>query len=359
MPLQTIQLENFRSYERRVFALDPGITLVVGPNASGKTNLLEGVYVLATTRSFRAKDVDLVRHEQDYFRLVGQTDEMELSLGFGQQESGARVKRVMHDSVKRSLVAHIGALSAVLFEPNDLSLLVGPPDGRRRYLDTILCQTDPAYMTALTTYRRVLKQRNSLLDRFATDAIKDQIFAWDVKLASTAGTIVEARKELITYLNNLIPDLYGRIAGTEQSFRLRYEPSVDGVDYGSSFLEALDTNLFRDLAAGFTTVGPHREDFSVKFKDSRMSTLASRGEVRTAVLALKLAEILYMEQQTGRKPILLLDDVFSELDKSRRTLLLTQLVGYQTIITTTDADHVRVDLPKNFTLIDMEVEGGR
>jgi DNA replication and repair protein RecF len=358
VPLSSIYLENYRSYSKDRFELNPGVTLVVGPNASGKTNLLESIYVLATTKSFRAKDSDLVAHNANYFRLVGEQGGSEVAFGYGTSGDKSRVKRVTHDGAHRSLVAHVGTITVVLFEPGDLSLLTGSPDGRRRYLDTILCQTNVEYMSALVQYKRVLKQRNSLLDRFAPEQIRDQIFAWDLKLSSAAAVLVEQRLALIAYLNTLIPELYGKIAGDSPAFELSYMPTADGSDYASAMLQKLDTNLLRDLAIGFTTIGPHREDFEVSFKQSSMSGVASRGEVRTAVLSLKLAEILYMERCSGKRPILLLDDVFSELDSMRRSQLLTQIDGYQTIITTTDADHILVDLPRGYTLVDMENRRG-
>jgi DNA replication and repair protein RecF len=338
MRLTGLELTNFRSYERAAFELHPDVTLVVGPNASGKTNLLESLYVLASTKSFRAKDRDLVRHEQDFYRIAAQAGEEEYALGFSMADGRAE-KKITHGGVKRTLVGHVGQIQVTLFEPSDLALPSGPPDGRRRYLDFILCQTDRTYLKTLQQYRRVLKQRNALLDGFDMERIREQIFAWDVKMAELACEIYERRQGLLEVLNEAIPLLYAEIAGAGELVELEYVPSVDGV-YAERFLETLARNLTRDLAAGFTTIGPHREDFKVRFKNNDITAVASRGEVRTVVLACKLAELQYAEARTGIRPVLLLDDVFSELDRDRRSFLLNRLRDHQTIITTTDADAI-------------------
>lgn len=350
MTINSIELTNFRSYEGVTFELHPAVTLVVGPNASGKTNLLESLYVLASTRSFRAKDRDLIRHEQDYFRIVAR-GEYEYALGVERTNASIR-KQVTHDGVKRSLVSHIGQLQVTLFEPTDLQLVTGAPESRRRYLDFILCQTDRAYLKTIHLYRRALKHRNTLLDGFEIGLIKDQIFTWDVQLAELAQEMYARRTRLLGALNASLPRLYGDIAGSQELVELEYLPSVEGESYGSAFLDALTRNLPRDLAAGFTTIGPHREDFAVTFKGSPVETVASRGEVRTLVLALKLAELDYAEKQTGVRPLLLLDDVFSELDRDRRGYLIERLAGHQTVITTTDADAVTREVAADHGLIE-------
>jgi DNA replication and repair protein RecF len=353
MKIEALELTNFRSYEQAVFELHPDVTLVVGPNASGKTNLLESLYVLASTKSFRAKDRDLIRHEQDHFRVAARDGELEYALGVS-TAAGPMEKKITHDGVKRTLVGHVGVIQVTLFEPTDLDLVAGPPEGRRRYLDFVLCQTDRTYLKTLQQYRRVLKQRNALLDGFDIEGIREQIFGWDVKLAELAVEVYDRRQRLLEVLNETVPGVYGEIAGAGEDVRLEYLPSVAGV-YADGFLDTLARNLTRDLAAGFTTIGPHREDFKVKFKNNDITAVASRGEVRTVVLAMKLAELGYAEAKTGVKPILLLDDVFSELDRSRRSFLLGRLEGHQTIITTTDADAITREFTTPHSIISTEV----
>src|SRR5580704_16930109 len=182
MKVGELVLANFRSYEQGSFLLHPAVTLVVGPNASGKTNLLESLYVLAVTKSFRAHDRDLVRHGQDHFRVVARADEVEYALGMSTAE-GSVTKKVTHDGAARPLVGHVGTLQVTLFEPTELELVAGPPEGRRKYLDFLLSQTDRAYLQTLQQYRRVLKQRNALLSNFEAGQIREQIFTWDLRLA--------------------------------------------------------------------------------------------------------------------------------------------------------------------------------
>jgi DNA replication and repair protein RecF len=356
MPLQSLHLTNFRSYSETEVPLSPAVTLVVGPNASGKTNLLESLYVLASTKSFRAKDRDLVRHGSDFFRIAAKSDKTEYAIGLRIHPN--LEKRVTHDGVKRPQVQHIGQIQATLFEPTDLELIAGSPKGRRRYLDYILSQTDRSYLRTLQAYQRVLKQRNALLEGFAVESVRGQIFSWDLQLSQLASEIFAERQRLIGYLNERLTPLYSDIAGETIPLRLTYISSIEDGDYGDIFLEALTKNLPRDLATGFTTIGPHREDFSVTFNDSDIMAVASRGEVRTLVLALKLAELTYSDEQTGIRPLLLLDDVFSELDHDRRTYLLQRLEGYQTVITTTDADAVVRELSVPHSIIYTGSEAG-
>ena len=357
MAISRIQLTNFRSYSDTEFDLDPSVTIVVGPNASGKTNLLESLYVLASTKSFRAKDIDLVAHGSDYYRISAQADDKAYSLAL--KVNPNTEKRVAHDGVKQSLIHHIGEIQATLFEPTDLDLISGPPERRRKYLDYILTQTDKNYNKTLIAYKRVLKQRNALLDGYDVNIIRRQIFFWDVQLADLASDIYQKRLNLITYLNNHLSKIYEEISGTLIPINITYLPSVISDDYSNGFLEALSNNIERDIGAGFTTIGPHREDFKISFYSNDITTIASRGEVRSVVLALKLAEVTYSHEKTGIRPLLLLDDVFSELDSMRREHLINSLNGYQTIITTTDADAVVKDLlvPHSIIYTDKDSKG--
>ncbi len=350
--LQNLSLTNFRSYPEASFELSPSVTVVVGPNASGKTNLLEAVYVLASTKSFRTKDHELMRHGQNHFRIVGNLADNEIALSYGIRD-GHQTKQVTYDGAKKTLVSHIGKLQATLFEPSDLELVTGAPEKRRRYLDYILCQTDRNYLKTLSLYKRVLRQRNSLLSTFDVVRIKDEIFTWDLKLSELAGQIKDRRSQLLDYLNDRAAGLYAQIAGESAELSFAYAPSVHGADYASAFLTELTRRLTADLAAGFTTIGPHREDFKVNFKNNDISAVASRGETRTVVLVLKLAELAYSQEQTGIKPLLLLDDVFSELDSGRRQYLMQHIADHQTIITTTEADTAK-GLNMDYTTIKTE-----
>ena len=331
-----LTLSNYRSYANHNFELHPVATVVVGPNATGKTNLLESLYVLANTKSFRVKDQELIKHGSDHFRIEATTPTAKIGLGFSTQPR--LTKQIDYDRVKRPLIRHIGTMPTVLFEPEDLQLLTGSPSLRRRYIDGILAQTSPDYRQALANYQRVLKQRNSLLERFDITAVKDQVFAWDLNLTTQAAAIVSARLALLGRLNQTASQLYRDVAGQAATLTFSYVPTIEFTnDYAEAFMTALVTNLPRDLGAGFTTIGPHREDFGLSFNGSNVAAVASRGEVRSVILALKLAELELLTRD-GATPLLLLDDVFSELDASRRQYLIGRLGDYQSVITTTDAD---------------------
>ncbi len=352
MALTSLNLVNFRSYRDESFEFGNGVTLVVGPNASGKTNLLESLYVLASTKSFRTRDPGLVCHNQDYFRIVGHFQDDEVTLSYGLQ-NGRSTKHASRNGAKQSLVSHVGSVQVTLFEPTDLELTSGAPERRRRYIDFILCQTNRAYLTTLSQYRKVLRQRNSLLSSFDTSRIKDEIFAWDVKLTELANEIYSRRLEFLNYLNQVAPDLYYDVSGELVKIKFEYQPSVGASDYAGNFLEELARRLTIDLAAGFTTIGSHREDFRVTFKSNDINSVASRGENRSVVLVMKLAELAYNEERSGIKPILLLDDVFSELDINRRKYLVKKVSDHQTIITTTEAEAIK-DIMGDYHLISTE-----
>ncbi len=336
--VQSVTLTNFRSYQERTFRFDTTVTVVVGPNATGKTNLLEALFVLATTKSFRAKDPELVRRGESFYRLSAETTHGSVAVGYQRTHTGTE-KRAMYEGVRAPLSQHLGRLQTVLFEPNDLQMVMGAPDLRRRYLDFILSQTDSNYLKTLQRYRRVLQQRNRLLAEWAGQ--ENELFAWNIKLAELAADIDSARRAVILHINRLAEAIYKDIAGSRESLALEYRGTAEQDDYASDFLAKLSQNLSRDIGAGFTTIGPHRDDFQIHFKDTGITSVASRGEMRTVVVVLKLAELRYIEERSGQSPILLLDDVFSELDESRRSYLITKLGTYQSVITTTDADTAR------------------
>jgi len=351
MAINHLTLQDFRSYTDKRFALDPGVTLIIGPNGSGKTNILEALYVLATTKSFRARDEALVRQGSDLFRVVVDSTDGEYS--FAYQKEPTITKKVTFDGVKKTLRGHIGNLPVVLFEPGDLQLLAGPPAARRSYIDTILCQTDPEYLLALNEYKRALRQRNALL-RDHSFVPADVLFAWNVQLAGPAVILRDKRQEFISYLQAKLPSLYASIAGKTHEIDIMYKSNPEAVVIDeSAMLEQFEKVAGRDASAGFTTIGPHRDDFIVMFDRHPIDARASRGEHRSVVLALKLAELEYQNEFARARPLFMLDDVFSELDSYRRGFLLKTIGDYQTIVTTTEADSLKdsgyytIDLGEN------------
>jgi DNA replication and repair protein RecF len=333
-----LRLQNFRSYTDSSFELSPGVNIIVGPNASGKTNLLEAVLVLARGGSYRAKDTDLIRFSKPWARLDSHSE-----------NSGQRTVKILSEPIpgkdyeidgkkfKRLSLQH--SLPVVLFEPTHLQLFSGGPERRRDYLDDLLEQTTPGYGALRRQYKRTLSQRNSLLKQ-ASQPNETQFFPWNVRLSQLAGQIVRARHGIAARINTEIPQLYKDLSKTNTGLTVEYGSRWPISSYESRFLSRLEHSLQDDRLRGFTSTGPHREDLIVLLDGHPVQEVASRGEVRTAVLALKIIELKIIEDARGQTPLLLLDDVFSELDGARRHALTDYLASYQTFITTTDADLV-------------------
>lgn len=331
-----LRLQYFRSYGDASFELSPGVNIVVGPNASGKTNLLEALLVLARGSSYRAKDSELVRFGRSWTRLdIDLGDGGRRTVKITREPTITKTYELDKKTFKRLSLPH--TLPVVLFEPEDLRLLSGGPERRRDYLDDLLEQTKPGYGTVRRQYRRALAQRNALLKRHGS---QNQIFPWDVRLSELAGQIVRARGSLVEELNNDIGKLYRKLSGTKVKVTAQYQNRWPADGYETKLLKELENSLELDITRGFTAAGPHREDLAVLFGGRAANDTASRGEVRTAVLALKIIELKIIEKLRETKPLLLLDDVFSELDGKRRHALTDYLAPYQTFITTTDADAV-------------------
>lgn len=332
-----LRLQHFRSYKDASFELNPGVNIVVGPNASGKTNMLEALLVLARGNSYRAKDSELVQFGRPWARLDGHlANGGQRTVKITREPNQNKNYEIDGKTYKRLSLSQ--SLPVVLFEPDHLRLLSGGPERRRDYLDDLLEQTTPGYGVLRRQYRRALSQRNTLLKQHANP--KTQIFPWDIRLSELGGQIVKNRHELAERLNKDAGKLYKELSGTKTKVILRYESQWPAEGYETKLLKHLETNLGTDKTRGFTSAGPHREDLIVLFDGRPAQETASRGENRTAVLALKIIELKIIEAARDAKPLLLLDDVFSELDGKRRHALTDYLASYQTFITTTDADAV-------------------
>ncbi len=335
--IDSLRLQNFRSYSDYTTEFAPGVNIIVGPNASGKTNLLEAVYVINRGKSFRVTDRDLIKHGESWSRIDATS---ESSKRTWKLENGTERpdKTIEIDGTLSKRITNKNSQPTTLFEPNHLRLLNGSPETRRTHLDQILSQTSQQFKTNLSKYNRALRQRNALLKQSGVK--KDDLFVWDVKLSEYGGYVNESRKELVEHINSKVSKNYSKIAKKKTKVHIEYSSSVADGDYKSSLLKKLQTSAQEDSFKGFTSIGPHREDFSVFFDGKDGSVAASRGESRTLVLVLKLIELKLLETELEEKPILLLDDVFSELDGGRRRALTEHISGYQTLITTTDAEAV-------------------
>lgn len=347
--LSNIRLRNFRSYRDASFEFDPGINIVVGPNASGKTNLLEAVMVATSGGSFRARDGDLLRFGMDWARLDANLAGHQRVIKL--KRDGERVDKqyeIDNDNLRRLVLER--TVPVVLFEPNHLQLISRAPDQRRDYFDDVLERTEPGYKSLLAKYRRSLAQRNALLKTDRNSAAK-QLFAWNVRLSELGEQIVKARLGLIEEFNKNLSRTYNKIAGGRAKVSLSYDSPLALGSYSSSLLAKLQKTEAEDFIRGFTGHGPHREDIVISLKKRPMAVSASRGEMRSIVLSLKIIELGLVEAARGQKPLFLLDDVFSELDAARRQHLVSALKDYQTLITTTDADAVVEYFSKDYNLI--------
>ncbi len=336
--ITSLRLQNFRSYKDASFEFDPNVNIIVGPNASGKTNLLEAIQVLANGRSYRAKDNELVKHRAPWARLDGYFDQQNRTVKLVDQTESTQ-KDFDLDGQRFKRLTLERTVPVVLFEPEHLQLVNRGPTTRREYFDDILERTEPGFKSLSAQYRRVLAQRNALL-KLPSSQAKQQLFAWDVRLSELGGKIATSRLKLVEAANKQLGRTYGKIAGKRTKVELVYEADADPLHYSSRLLKKLEASVDKDLARGFTGHGPHREDITIYINRQPAAATASRGEVRSLVLSLKVYELVLVEKARSQKPIFLLDDVFSELDGSRRRHLVEYLKDYQTIITTTDADAV-------------------
>lgn len=343
--ITVLRLQNFRTYKDTTLEFGSGVNIIVGPNASGKTNLLEAILVLCRGSSYRASDQELIAHNHEWARLDGQVLGQDRTVKIfelrGQKEyeiSGAKFKRL---TLARSV-------PVVVFEPNNLRLLTESPEHRRNFLDDIVEQTNPVFGEFRRKYKRALTQRNSLLKQNPSN---DQLFVWNIRLSELGAVVAENRLKFITENRENLKDLYSKLAGKKITVDMVYQTKITAKTYGSSLLQELEAKSSQDRERGFTSVGPHRDDLSLLIDGYPLAATASRGETRTMLLALKLLEIQTLELATNTKPILLLDDVFSELDGARRRTLTTHLQDHQSFITTTDADIVVQHFLDNCTVI--------
>lgn len=350
--IANIRLRNFRSYQDDSFEFAPGVNIIVGPNASGKTNLLEAILMLARGSSYRAKDNELVQFNKPWARIdIRLLNSSLRTVKLTPKELPPKNYEIDSKTYSRLSINH--TLPVVLFEPNDLMLLSGGPERRRNYLDDLLEQTTPGYGKLRRDYRRTLAQRNALLKRGAHN-LNTQMFPWDVRLSELAGQIVRARSKLVERLQKDLPKLYKELSKTSTKISVEYSSQWPAENYESHLLKKLTSSVQTDQQRGFTSNGPHREDLIIKFNGHPAQETASRGETRTAVLAMKIIELKIITEARDIVPILLLDDVFSELDGARRRALTEHLHDYQTFITTTDADIVLQHFTEHTNIIPLQ-----
>ncbi len=330
------RLQNFKSYLDSSFEFDNGINIIVGPNASGKTNLLDALYLVATGSSFKnTKDKSTqINYNKNWSRIdvISSNNQTRTLKIQAQNKPTIEIDKQIY---KRLPFAKKTAV--VMFEPNQLYQITTSPDQRRGLLDDIILKTDYGFNKLKNDYTRTLMQRNKLLKQ-PPGIVKQQIFAWDIRLSELASLYVAKRIALIERINQTSSEIYSSIAGKKYEFLLLYESKLLLHNYSSSLLSKLQQNLEIDCQRGYTGYGPHRDDVTMSINKKDIRNVASRGEARSVLITLKIIELKLLEEVYNQKPLLLLDDVFGELDGSRRKSLMEFISDNQTFITTTDAD---------------------
>ncbi len=337
--VKKLSVQNIRSHDKFVLKLSPTTTVITGSNGSGKTSLVEAIYISLQGTSFKGSDSEVLRHNSPWWRIDVEFDDyIKRTTTFDPSLISGRKKITVDDKVMYRLPAKFKH-PVVLFEPDDLRLLHGSPTRRRQFIDRFISQLDPLYSTILHKYERALKQRNNLLKQQYTTS--DELFAWNVTLSEYGAYIIEKRIAFIERINSQLNDAYNIIAKTNDVVTVHYSHTYIG-DIKQKLLNELTSHSERDAIIGFTSIGPHRHDVVFQFNYSPALAVISRGEVRTIVLALKFLEVDIIEQITNIKPIILLDDVFSELDDNRQKYLMDSQKG-QIIITSAHTPEVIKD----------------
>ncbi len=344
--IQKIRLQNIRCFGDDVFEFGPGTNLVIGQNGSGKTTILEAIGFFAFGGFISVKsDFLAVSHAQEVGRIEVFTDSKNASVAISGLQ---RISKIAQNKVKNSQL--IGFKKAVLFNPQTVEIVSASPAARRKEMDIVIAQKDSAFVTTLLEYRKVLKNRNSLLKMVAhAQTSSDALDFWDEKLDELSRRIYEARTIFIDYQNERIGDVYAKLSLRKGKSKIVYKPSCDYDRYA----EALVSSRDYDIVSGSTSVGPHRDDFGVLFDGYDIRNHASRGEQRLAALAIKNIQIDYLSENS-HKPALLLDDVFSELDHKRRESLIENIdPDCQIFISATDKAIIPAELFSGANLIDL------
>ena len=385
MYLDSLSLTNFRNYVSLELPLGPGTFILWGDNAQGKSNLLEAVYLLATTKSARASnDRELIgwgamddplpaARVTGELSREGERTRLDVGLVAERMEGAVEIsyslrKQTRVNGVPRRASDVVGTLNAVMFDPQDVDLVTGPPSSRRRYLDVTISQMNRDYLKALQRYARVLTQRNHLLRAIREGASQSsQLRVWNQPLIEEAVNIHVGRRRMLDETSKASTVIYGELTESDESFSLKYLPNPrelseigdeDEAAVGEVIRSRLEAMVDREIGQGVTVVGPHRDDVQFEVRGRDAGLYGSRGQQRTVVAALKLAEVSLLETNTGEGPILLLDDILSELDETRRRRVVDTVLGSeQAILTTTDLDRIDDGVRSRAKLI--KVEGGR
>lgn len=339
MIVESVNLENYRNYESLSMEFISGINILYGDNAQGKTNVLESIYLSGTSKSHRgSKDKEMIRfnQEESHIKVIINKNDVPYRIDMHLKKNKTKGIAINGIPIKKASEL-FGILNVVFFSPEDLSIIKNGPSERRRFIDMELCQLDKVYLFHLTQYNKVIGQRNKLLKDLSFKYDKElyaTLDIWDKQLVEYGNKIIQRREEFIKELDNIIHEIHGNLSGGKESVTLRYETNTTT----ESFAIDLQRNKEKDLKLKTTSVGPHRDDMGFYISDIDIRKFGSQGQQRTAALSLKLSEIEFVKNIIHDTPVLLLDDVMSELDSHRQNQLLNSLQGLQTIVTCTGLD---------------------
>ena len=342
MKIISLELENFRNYERLDLTFSDGVNIICGKNGAGKTNILESVYLTSLFSSPRtAKDKEMVRFgcEKATVRITVEKKFRRHTIAL--QIDPAGKKKVLADGIPMRRAAElIGILGVVFFSPDEMKLVKETPAERRKFLDVGLSQQQKAYFIALSRYNKVLKQKNNLLkDAWKSENIDDMLAVWDAQLSEYGAIVVEKRRRYISALDVLAGEAHFKLSGGKEKLKLGYDTplTAEGLDaLRAELYDKLEEAREKDKKLGYCTVGPHRDDIAIEINGLDGRKFASQGQQRTIALAMKIGEVGLFEKESGEPPVLLLDDVLSELDGERKKMLLSLAHGVQTLITCTE-----------------------
>ena len=338
MIIRSLKLKNYRNYDLLDMTFDPKTNILYGDNAQGKTNILEALYLTGTTKSHRGtKDRDMIQfgHDESHLETIVEKKGATFQIDMHLKKNSPKGIAIDKIPIRRASEL-FGIVQFVFFSPEDLNIIKDGPAGRRRFIDLELSQLDKIYLSNLSNYNRIINQRNSLLkDLYGQEHLIETLDIWDMQLAAYGTKILERRREFVEQVNEIISDIHFKLTGGRERIRLIYEESRGNL----TFEQALRKYRERDIRMKSTTVGPHRDDLCFMSNDEiDIRKFGSQGQQRTAALSLKLSEIELVKRIINDTPILLLDDVLSELDKHRQNYLLESIHDIQTVITCTGLD---------------------
>lgn len=357
MYIESVQLKNFRNYESLEIDLDKGTNILYGDNAQGKTNILEAIYLCGTTKSHRgSKDKEIIRfgEEESHIRMMLKKNDLSYKIDMHLKKNKAKGVAINGLPIHKAREL-FGIINLVFFSPEDLNMIKNGPGERRKFIDMELCQLDQVYLTELASYNHIVNQRNKLLkDMYMNPGLRDTLDIWDMQMVQYGRKIIEKRTAFVKELNEIVCEIHKNLTGGLEHLEVIYEPSTES----SAFEENLKNHRERDLRLKMTSVGPHRDDLIFMTNGIDIRKYGSQGQQRTAALSLKLSEIYLVKKKIKDTPVLLLDDVLSELDSNRQNYLLESIHDIQTVVTCTGLDDFidhQFQLNKVFKVVKGEV----